>query len=58
MFPTPIGPSGMLQGYLRPETAQGIFLNYKFCAEQVGGCLGRLQVFEVLLSKSLLPASV
>jgi len=34
MFPTPIGPSGMLQGYLRPETAQGIFLNYKFCSEQ------------------------
>ena len=34
MFPTPIGPSGLLQGYLRPETAQGIFLNYKFCAEQ------------------------
>ena len=23
-----------LQGYLRPETAQGIFLNYKFCLEQ------------------------
>lgn len=34
MFPTPIGPSGMIQGYLRPETAQGIFLNYKFCLEQ------------------------
>eukprot|EP00960_Hanusia_phi_P050080 759980-Hanusia_phi.AAC.6 len=34
MFPTPIGPSGLLQGYLRPETAQGIFLNYKFAAEQ------------------------
>lgn len=34
MFPTPIGPSGMVQGYLRPETAQGIFLNYKFCSEQ------------------------
>jgi glycyl-tRNA synthetase len=34
MFPTPIGPSGLLQGYLRPETAQGIFLNYKYCAEQ------------------------
>mmetsp|Transcript_47637 Transcript_47637/g.115996 ORF Transcript_47637/g.115996 Transcript_47637/m.115996 type:complete len:768 (+) Transcript_47637:60-2363(+) len=34
MFPTPIGPSGLIQGYLRPETAQGIFLNYKFCAEQ------------------------
>merc|ERR1712050_490203 len=34
MFPTPIGPGGYLQGYLRPETAQGIFLNYKFCVEQ------------------------
>jgi glycyl-tRNA synthetase len=34
MFPTPIGPDGYLQGYLRPETAQGIFLNYKFCIEQ------------------------
>merc|ERR1719383_38722 len=34
MFPTPIGPSGKEQGYLRPETAQGIFLNYKFCLEQ------------------------
>lgn len=34
MFPTPIGPSGLVQGYLRPETAQGIFLNYKFCLEQ------------------------
>lgn len=37
MFPTPIGPSGLLQGYLRPETAQGIFLNYPFCLEQNGG---------------------
>merc|ERR1711998_457222 len=34
MFPTPIGPGGYLQGYLRPELAQGIFLNYKFCCEQ------------------------
>jgi len=34
MFPTPIGPEGLIQGYLRPETAQGIFLNYKFCLEQ------------------------
>ena len=24
MFPTSIGPSGNLMGYLRPETAQGI----------------------------------
>jgi len=34
MFPVPIGPSGNLGGYLRPETAQGIFLNFKFCLEQ------------------------
>merc|ERR1719235_196962 len=34
MFPTPIGPEGLIHGYLRPETAQGIFLNYKFCLEQ------------------------
>lgn len=34
MFPTPIGPEGLIQGYLRPETAQGIFLNYKYCLEQ------------------------
>merc|ERR1719446_861167 len=34
MFPTPIGPAGLIQGYLRPETAQGIFLNYKYCLEQ------------------------
>lgn len=28
MFQTAIGPSGVLQGYLRPETAQGQFLNF------------------------------
>lgn len=39
MFPTPIGPGGYLQGYLRPETAQGIFLNYKYCCEQNGNRL-------------------
>ena len=37
MFATPIGPTGMVQGYLRPETAQGIFLNFKFCLEQNAG---------------------
>lgn len=47
MFPTPIGPSGKEQGYLRPETAQGMFVNFKrllefngarlpFAAAQVG----------------------
>ena len=28
MFETQIGPSGQLKGYLRPETAQGQFLNF------------------------------
>ena len=39
MFPTPIGPVGNLSGYLRPETAQGIFLNFKFCLEQNAGTM-------------------
>ncbi|KAH1013642.1 hypothetical protein HUJ04_002607 [Dendroctonus ponderosae] len=29
MFGTQIGPSGLAKGYLRPETAQGIFVNFK-----------------------------
>ncbi|XP_052826299.1 glycine--tRNA ligase isoform X1 [Octopus bimaculoides] len=29
MFATSIGPTGQLKGYLRPETAQGIFVNFK-----------------------------
>ena len=31
MFQTQIGPSGenVARGYLRPETAQGIFVNFK-----------------------------
>ncbi|XP_010066465.2 glycine--tRNA ligase, mitochondrial 1 [Eucalyptus grandis] len=47
MFQTSIGPSGMLPGYMRPETAQGIFVNFKdlyyyngnklpFAAAQIG----------------------
>lgn len=28
MFPTSIGPSGALKAYLRPETAQGQFVNF------------------------------
>lgn len=31
MFRTSIGPKGDLTGFLRPETAQGIFVNFK-CA--------------------------
>ena len=29
MFSSPIGPTGYMHGFLRPETAQGIFLNFK-----------------------------
>ena len=36
MFPTNIGPSGKEKGFLRPETAQGIFVNFKYCYEQAG----------------------
>ncbi|CAN7996679.1 unnamed protein product, partial [Ixodes pacificus] len=47
MFSTFIGPSGLVKGYLRPETAQGIFVNFKrllefnqgrlpFAAAQIG----------------------
>ncbi|XP_044736795.1 glycine--tRNA ligase isoform X2 [Chrysoperla carnea] len=47
MFETQIGPSGLIRGFLRPETAQGIFVNFKrllefnqgrlpFAAAQIG----------------------
>merc|ERR1712200_343701 len=47
MFQTNIGPSGAVKGFLRPETAQGIFVNFKrllefnqgrlpFAAAQIG----------------------
>ena len=29
MFQSEIGPTGYIKGYLRPETAQGIFLNFR-----------------------------
>lgn len=47
MFSTHIGPTGLVKGFLRPETAQGIFVNFKrllefnqgklpFAAAQIG----------------------
>ena len=33
MFATQIGPSGNAKGYLRPETAQGHFVNFKHLLE-------------------------
>ena len=39
MFPTQIGPSGAAQGFLRPETAQGIFVNFRDLLYYNGGKL-------------------
>ncbi|KAL4222209.1 hypothetical protein ACF0H5_018247 [Mactra antiquata] len=39
MFATSIGPTGTLKGFLRPETAQGIFVNFKRLLEFNGGKL-------------------
>ena len=39
MFGTQIGPTGKFPGYLRPETAQGIFVNFKRLLEYNGGRL-------------------
>jgi len=37
MFDTPIGPQGVIKGYLRPETAQGHFVNFRKLLEFNGG---------------------
>jgi glycyl-tRNA synthetase len=39
MFKTEIGPSSNLVGYLRPETAQGMFVNFSKLLEYNGGRL-------------------
>ncbi len=39
MFATTIGPTGQERGYLRPETAQGIFVNFRRLLEYNGGRL-------------------
>jgi len=39
MFSTSIGPSGMIAGFLRPETAQGIFVNFRRLLDFNGGRL-------------------
>eukprot|EP01087_Luapelamoeba_hula_P024838 TRINITY_DN959_c0_g1_i1.p1 TRINITY_DN959_c0_g1~~TRINITY_DN959_c0_g1_i1.p1 ORF type:complete len:692 (-),score=114.27 TRINITY_DN959_c0_g1_i1:51-1970(-) len=39
MFSTTIGPGDGIKGYLRPETAQGIFVNFKRLLEYNGGKL-------------------
>ena len=50
MFRTSIGPKGDTVGYLRPETAQGIFINFKYttafdcCVICVRGCVQRFAV--------------
>ena len=37
MFDTQIGPTGLQKGYLRPETAQGIFINFRRLIEYNNG---------------------
>ena len=39
MFPTQIGPSGQQKGFMRPETAQGIFVNFRDLLYYNGGKL-------------------
>lgn len=39
MFSTSIGPAGNMPGFLRPETAQGIFVNFKRLLDSNGGRL-------------------
>ena len=39
MFGTEIGPTGTVKGFLRPETAQGIFVNFRKMLEYSGGRL-------------------
>ncbi|GIQ91033.1 glycyl-tRNA synthetase, partial [Kipferlia bialata] len=39
MFETQIGPTGKVRGFLRPETAQGIFVNFKRFLNFNGGKL-------------------
>jgi glycyl-tRNA synthetase len=37
MFGTSIGPTGDIPGFLRPETAQGMFMNFRRMLDYVGG---------------------
>jgi len=37
MFKTSIGPTSLIPGYLRPETAQGIFVNFRRLLDYNGG---------------------
>jgi glycyl-tRNA synthetase len=37
MFENQFGPSGYASGYLRPETAQGIFINFRRLIEYNNG---------------------
>ena len=37
MFDSMIGPTGQMKGYLRPETAQGIFINFRKLIEYNNG---------------------
>jgi glycyl-tRNA synthetase len=44
MFKTTIGPEGTNVGYLRPETAQGLFVNFRYCRAQIATAAINLMV--------------
>jgi len=50
MFGTQIGPTGQMQGYLRPETAQGMFVNFKYLLEYNNGKMVAFFPFLFLVS--------
>lgn len=49
MFPTQIGPTGDYKAYLRPETAQGIFINFKRLYEFNQVCFYQFLMFMYIL---------
>lgn len=62
MFRTSIGPSGDVVGFLRPETAQGIFVNFK-CAPSrhrsaLVRCLGSSLFSADMIQQDSLPVSL
>ena len=64
MFKTSIGPKGDQVGYLRPETAQGLFVNFRYSAvasvlPHFILCLARqdISIFPVLLLKTTICVS-
>ena len=52
MFKTSIGPKGDQVGYLRPETAQGLFVNFRSAPRLAVNCMGTAQGLTVILTSA------